>query len=358
MNTFENDDEDLTMDPILVVDDEPAIRESLAEFLTGEGYECEVAATGFEALIKLNSRPMALVIADIRMPDLDGLKLLDNLAQNNPEIAVMMITGVADLQTAVETMKKGAVDYITKPFTLDRVLESVHGAMRQSRQRSENKRIAQNLGTVLSKKSVALSSALRDLDEHRDMTLELLVKALDAREHETHNHSVRVQAYTLRLAQQFDFDEARIVDLARGALLHDIGKIGVSDAILLKPGKLTLEEKAEIFKHPLIGYEMFQGVRFLDKAARMVLYHHERFDGAGYPEGLKGEEIPLESRMFAVLDTYDAMTSDRPYRKKLPVEVAREEIRRVSGSQLDPAVVEEFFKVPQQDWDEIGRRHS
>lgn len=344
------------MDQILIVDDESVIRDSLAECLSGEGYACETASTGLEALQKLRARPFALVIADIQMPDLNGLQLLENIRQNFPNISVMMITGVADVHTAVQAMKKGACDYLTKPFDLDQVLEGVNRALHLSQVQFEDKKIAQNLGAIVRKKSFALNSALRDLDEHRDMTLEVLVKALDAREHETRNHSLRVQAYTVRLAEEFDFRDERMVELARGALLHDIGKIGVSDTILLKPGKLDAEQWEEMKKHPLTGYQMLQGVKFLDRAAQMVLHHHERFDGTGYPDGLRGEEIPLEARIFTVLDSYDAMTSDRPYRKKLPIEQAREEIRRCAGTQFDPVVVQQFLRIAQQDWDAISQK--
>jgi HD-GYP domain-containing protein (c-di-GMP phosphodiesterase class II) len=173
-------------------------------------------------------------------------------------------------------------------------------------------------------------------------TLEALIASLDAREHETQNHSRRVQMYTVGIARAVGIPEDRLGDVARGALLHDIGKIGVSDNILLKPGKLTPEEWVEMRRHPEIGYQILKSIAYFDGATRVVRYHHERWDGNGYPYGLKTDEIPIEARVFMVADTFDAMTSDRVYRRALPLDLAIEELSRHSGTQFDPAVVKCF----------------
>ena len=342
---------------VLVVDDEPLIRESLAEFLLSRGFLCETAASGKEAVKILESQSFELVVTDMRMPDLNGLQLLEHLTRKDPDVAIIMITGVNEVETAVHAMKRGACDYITKPFNLDKVSSSVVRALHLRQLRLENKKNTQNLETIVRKKSSALNSALEDLKEHDDVILDVLAKALDARGHETHSHSQRVQAYTIRLSQQFGFRGKRMEDLSRGALLHDIGKIGISDTILLKPGTLEPEEQVKMRRHPIIGSQILQGVKFLDQVGKMVLHHHERYDGLGYPMGLKGEEIPLEARLFAVMDTYDAMTSDRPYRRALSPEIARREITSKAGTQFDPNAVREFLKVPQLDWDRISAKY-
>lgn len=342
---------------ILVVEDEPLIRENLADYLRQEGYQCETAGSGKEALDRLQQQEFDLVITDIRMPEFTGLELLQEISHSYPDTAVIMITAVADLQTAVQSMKQGAYDYITKPFDLEKVMESVRNTLHSCAVRREDQEITERLKAVVQTKSSALDLALKDIELHRSMTLEALVRALDAREHETQCHSLRVQAYTLRLAEELDFNENQLTDLARGALLHDVGKMGISDTILLKPGNLTEAEWKEMRKHPVIGHEIVRGVKFLHDCAQLILSHHERYDGGGYPNGLRGEKIPLEARIFAVIDTYDAITSDRPYRQALSAEHARKEIQAHSGSQFDPRIVDLFLSISQSDLDEIAEQY-
>ncbi len=344
-------------DRILVVDDEPLVRDLLSSYLSSSGYDCETASSGLEALDKLRQGPVSLVIADICMPELNGLQLLDSLSREYPDTAAIMITAVADMETAIGTMKQGAYDYITKPFNLDKVAQSVGNALTRRQSRLEVQQSSRDMERMVSEKSAALVQAVEDLQDHREMTLDVLVKVLDARGHETQVHSQRVQAYTLRLAVEMEFPRERTVDLARGALLHDIGKIGIPDSILLKPGRLTPPEWAQMKEHTTIGYKILKGAKFLDRVADMVLSHHERFDGKGYPRGLRGEEIPVEARMFSILDAYDAMTSNRPYRDALSVEYARTEIERNCGTQFDQEIVEHFRRVPIDDWLEIGARY-
>ena len=313
---------------ILVVDDEPTVRGLLCDCLSREGIACEVAATGREAAEKLKSRAYAVVITDIRMPELNGLELVELLESSYPDVVPIMITAVADLDTAVQTMKHGACDYITKPFDLDQVLRSVKRALNLRHARVQHKESFRDLQSAIHQKSKELNLVAQDLTNQQEMTLRALMKALDARGHETQCHSQRVQAYTIRLAQQFDFQGERMVNLARAALLHDI------------------------------GYEILKGVQFLEQVAWTVLCHHERYDGRGYPQGLQGEKIPLESRIFAVLDAYDAMTSDRPYREALSVTEARSRIVVAAGAQFDDLVISEFLKVPQADWDRIKAQYN
>jgi putative nucleotidyltransferase with HDIG domain len=201
-----------------------------------------------------------------------------------------------------------------------------------------------------------LKEALDRIELAYSHTLEALISALDAREHETLRHSKRVSEYTLLLARNLGIPKSELVDIARGSLLHDIGKIGISDNILLKPSKLNPEEWVEIRKHPDIGSAILKRIDFLEGAAELVLQHHERFDGTGYPRGLKGDDILLGARVFALVDTFDAMTSDRPYRKALSYEAAREEIARCSGKQFDPRLADCFLEVEEAVWLEIKRQ--
>lgn len=338
---------------ILVVDDEPSIRELLSHFLEEQGYECLVAENGDRARELLGRYPCDLVISDIRMPKVTGIDLLDHVHQAYPELPVILITAVADLETAVDAMKQGAVDYITKPFNLAKVAASVEGALQVRLRRLHEVQLTARLQEMLESRSWALDSALRTLNLERDMTLEALVKALDARESETRDHSLRVQALTVRLAQEFALPAQEIEAIARGSLLHDIGKIGISDSILLKPGKLTEEEWVEMKKHPVLGYEILRGIDYLEPAAELVLRHHERWDGSGYPDGLRELEIPFSARLFAVIDSYDAMTSDRPYRPARPPAEARRELAELSGKLYDPRAVEAFLAIPQAEIEAI-----
>lgn len=340
---------------ILVVDDEVTIRELLSQFLGAQGFECHTADSGRTAIEEIQNSCFDLIISDIRMPSVTGLQLLEHVHENHPTLPVIMITAVADLETAVDAMKQGAADYITKPFDLKKVVRSVQNALQTRVRRLQDDQLQSRLRELVQSKSYALDSALRSLNVHRDMTLEALVRALDARESETRCHSLRVQSYAIRLAREFNVTGSELEEIARGALLHDIGKIGISDAILLKPGKLNEEEWKEMRKHPFLGYEILRGIDFLDGATELVLRHHERWDGSGYPDGLGTKDIPLGARLFGVVDSYDAMTSDRPYRKALTSDYAREELTRCSGVLYDPEIVEGFLSIPQADLDEISR---
>jgi putative nucleotidyltransferase with HDIG domain len=340
---------------VLVVDDETTIRELLSHFLTARGYRCGLADSAEAALREMAQGEYDLVISDIRMPQVTGLQLLEQLQSTYPAVPVILITAVADLDTAVDAMKQGAADYITKPFDLSKVVTSVRNALDCRLKRLQDEQLRTRLEELVQTKSCALDSALKALECERDMTLEALVKALDARESETRCHSLRVQGYAVRLARACGIDGQQLEEIARGALLHDIGKIGISDTILLKPGKLSDDEWVEMRKHPKLGYDILKGINFLDGAAELVLRHHERWNGSGYPGALKEDSIPFGARIFGVVDSFDAMTSDRPYRRALTYEYARDEILRLSGVLYDPRVVEAFLAIPRFEWDQISK---
>ena len=338
---------------ILIVDDETQIRSMLARSLTDISCECIPSSNAFDALDKIRSDRFSLVMSDVCMPGMSGLELLRCIKKHDPDISVIMITGVLDLTTAVDSLRLGACDYITKPFDLLSVRRAVSRALERRRLIQENRYYQQELERLVQERTYELKGALKEVEEGYRFTLEALAAALDAREHETQAHSQRVREYAITLAQHLSLNASELTDIGRGALLHDVGKIGVPDSILLKPAKLTPEEWVQMRRHPQVGYDILRGIKFLAPAADIVLTHQERWDGRGYPNGLSQSDIPLGARIFGVVDTLDAMTSDRPYRKKLSFQAAREEVRRCSGTQFDPQVAEAFLGIAPETWQSI-----
>ncbi len=341
---------------VLVVDDEEPVRALLSEYLESRGFETAQAADAEQALEALSRRQFDLVLSDIQMPGRNGIALLAEIRRKHPETAVLMLTGCEDVSTAVDAMKTGASDYVLKPFSLTRVEECVREALERrsaDREEAEQKR---RLEATVHEQTAQLRSLLAHLNEASENTLEALVAALDAREHETRAHSWRVAEYALRLAEGLGAAAEDRETVRRGAMLHDVGKIGISDAILLKPGPLTDAEWSEMRRHPQIGYWILSGIENLRPAAEIVLSHHERFDGHGYPRGLKGYDIPLGARIFSVADSLDAITSDRPYQRGHSFESAREEIALNGGAQFDPRIVDLFLGVSPRVWTEIRER--
>jgi putative two-component system response regulator len=335
---------------ILIVDDEPMIRNILKTVVEAEGFKGDTAQNGKEAVEHLKEACYQMVLTDMRMPVMDGVCLLQHVKASYEDIPVIMITAVGDANSAIDTLSSGACDYVIKPFNISELRTKIFNALERSRLILENKKYQSFLEQRVQEQTASLRNALNSLEKTYSHTLEALIYALDAREHETQRHSKRVSEYTLIVARELGVPERELVDIERGSLLHDIGKIGISDNILLKPSKLTETEWLEIRRHPEIGYQILKGIDFLVDAAQLVLQHHERFDGTGYPRGLKGENILPAARIFAVIDTFDAMTSDRPYRKALGYDAARDEIVRFSGSQFDPAVARVFLSIPRARW--------
>src|SRR3984893_6291559 len=343
---------------VLVVDDEEAIREVVTTLLEAQGYYCLACANGRIALDAFRNDTFDLVLSDIVMPEMDGLKLLSELRVDDPDVPVIMVTAMHDISIALEAIRAGAYDYILKPFEKDQLYLSVRRALEHRQVVLENQTYQSDLEHLVAERTQQLSIALQDLEESYDDTLEALGGALDAKDAETEGHSQRVTAFTIAIAKAMDVDRSLLRHIARGAFLHDIGKMGIPDQILRKPGPLTAEEREIMRKHCEIGYAVLERIPFLREAAEIVLTHQESYDGSGYPRGLKGEEIPLGSRIFAIADTLDARISDRPYRKALPITAAREEIRKNAGTQFDPSVVEIFLSQPDTLWLELHREVS
>lgn len=327
---------------ILIVDDEVTMREVLFRNLKAGGYVTRAAGSVTEAMAVLDREPADLVLSDVMMPGGTGLELLEQIKTRHPDTAVIMVTALADIQAAIDALKLGASDYLLKPFSLDQVDLSVSRALTQRRLILENRAYQAELERKVAEKTRELTRALEEMEQTYDATIEVLGTALDYRDSETEGHCERVTRYTVALARAMGCTPEQVKQIERGAYLHDLGKIGIPDAILLKPGKLTREEWVVMQSHAEKGYLMLRDIAFLKEAAEIVYTHQERYDGTGYPRGLRGEEIPLGARIFAVADTLDAMTSDRPYRKGLSFKASLDEVQRYSGTQFDPTVVEAF----------------
>jgi putative nucleotidyltransferase with HDIG domain len=338
---------------ILAVDDEPHVRAMIGATLERQGFDVQLAASGREALDILDQSSFDLVLTDIVMQDGNGIALLERIHGQQPQLPVVMVTAIHDISVAIDSMRRGAYDYLLKPFEREHLVSTVKRALdhRQALQDSHN--YQQNLEQVVTARTEMLRQAMENLEHSYDVTLEALGDALDLKDSETEGHSKRVTAYTIALARAMGISPSQIKIIARGAFLHDIGKMAIPDDILRKPGKLTEDEQVVMREHCSRGYHMLRKIPFLSEAAEIVFSHQEHFDGTGYPSGLAGGEIPIGSRIFAIADTLDAITSDRPYRKARSFDAAREEILSHSGTQFDPNVVEVFLKIPNELWHEL-----
>jgi response regulator RpfG family c-di-GMP phosphodiesterase len=338
---------------ILIVDDEIIVREILARKLASLGYECECCVNSRTALELMAVKRFDLVLADMLMPEMGGAAFLKESMRISPDIAVILVASVVDIEVAVDSLKDGAYDYITKPFSLEEVSVSVSRALEKRRLLIENQNYQRTLEEQVSSRTRQLQEALGVLEHTYHSTLAALSRALDSRDADSDGHSLRVTIYTKRLAQNMGFEEQRMRVIEQGVLLHDIGKIGIPDDLLRKPGNLTEEEWKMVRKHPEIGFRILSSIKFLRGAAKLVLHHHERYDGKGYPLHLSGDEIDLGARIFAVADALDDLTSNRPFQAAISFEEAVDEIKRMSGSQLDPKLVDEFLKIPISEWKQI-----
>jgi len=339
---------------VLVADDETEIRHVLYDLLSPL-YDCDAVASAEEAVERLRAEDYDLVISDIMMGGMSGLDLIPRVSELSPDTVVIMISGVQTVESAIGALRAGAFDYVMKPFDLHHVEAAVERALEHHFLRAEKRRYETYLEEMVARRTQELDGALRSLGEAYRTTLKALTSALEARDSETHGHSERVVNFSLRLGRELGLDAEQMRSLEFGSLLHDIGKIGVPDAILRKPARLSESEWVKMREHPLHGQKILRGIKFLEGAARVVAQHHEKWDGSGYPLGLRGEEIDLNARIFAVADAFDAITSDRVYRKGRGYDEALAELEAYCGRQFDPEVVAAFRRVPREEWDEIRR---
>jgi putative nucleotidyltransferase with HDIG domain len=341
---------------ILVVDDEEAIREIVCSMLAAANYKTRQASSGLKALALLDAgEEFELMLSDLMMADLDGIGLLERTKEGYPDMPVVMVTAVHDISVALAAIRNGAYDYLLKPFEREQLLATVRRALENRRLKLENRRYQTELERMVEARTEQLQKAMTNLERSYDITLEALGDALDLKDAETEGHSKRVTAFTIAIAKRMGLPREQIAMIARGAFLHDIGKMAIPDKILLKPGPLDPDEITEMREHCYRGFQMLKKIPFLAEAAEIVYSHQEFYDGSGYPRGLKGEEIPLGARIFAVADTLDAITSDRPYRRKRSIAEARTEIELWSERQFDPEVVKTFLSMPEKIWDDLRK---
>jgi len=340
---------------LLIVDDEVEVRGVLNDLLSAS-YECAEAPSAEDALLQLRERDFQLVISDITMTGMSGLEMIPHVKAVSPETVVVMISGMQTIESAINALRLGAFDYLMKPFDLRQAEAAVARALEYHELIVAKRRYETQLEELVEQRTQELDQALDSVENAYRATLRALTAALETRDAETHGHSERVVTFSLRLGREYGLTGPQMKALEFGSLLHDIGKIGVPDAILRKPAKLTEEEWEHMREHPLHGQQILRGIQFLEGAARVVAQHHEKWNGSGYPLGLKGTEIDICARIFSVADAFDAITSDRVYRHGRPYEAAAKELDEWAGKQFDPQVVEAFHRVPPQDWDELRER--
>jgi len=320
---------------VLIVDDEYSGRQTLESILDGEGYNIEMAENGLQALEKAKQLLPDVILLDVMMPGMTGFEVCQHI-RNDPlvaEIPIIILTALDDRDSLLNALKAGADDFISKPFDRFELRARLLGITRLNRYHK------------LVKERTNLMSANQQLLSAYEATIEGWSHAMDLRDKETEGHSRRVTELTLKLAKEFGMSDDELLYMRRGALLHDMGKLGVPDSILHKPASLTDEEWTVMRKHPQFAYDMLYSIEYLRPALDIPYCHHEKWDGSGYPRGLKSDEIPLSARLFAIVDVWDALTSNRPYRPAWTEEKALAYIQEQSGKHFDPQVVAMFLKM-------------
>jgi putative nucleotidyltransferase with HDIG domain len=335
----------------MVVDDEEAIRNSVRKYLVHEGYEVATAATGDEALAILQRRKVTGMLLDVNLPGTNGVDLVPQVLDLEPNLALLMLTAVNDATSAALCMQRGALDYLIKPIDLPVLGRAIHNALRRRHTMIEGQQINQWL-----KEEVALRVAERRLEQANQerisvATLEALVNALEAKDAHLRGHSARVADLSASVAAQMGCSDEVVEAVRTGGRLHDIGKIGIREEILNKQGPLTDSEFEHVKQHVLVGSQILAPLVHLKEIITYVRSHHERWDGLGYPDRLAGEAIPLGARIIGAVEIYDALTTSRPYQEKMPPEIAVERMRDLAGSMLDPAVHQALASV-------IGQRQA
>jgi len=331
-------------DRILIVDDEEVICNVLDRRLTREGYFCTTAHNGKEALNHFYKNSFSLIISDMKMPEITGIELLQKVKAIDPKMKMIMVTAYPEIDLAVNAMRLGAYDFIIKPADLDLIVMSVKKALESRRLEEEIEAYHNHMEELVEERTAKLQQAYRTLKKSHLDSVKVLAEAIDAKDPYTRGHSDRVKRMSLAIAKKMGFSEERLENLEYGALLHDIGKIGIKDEVLQKQAPLSSEEYQYIQEHPLIGVKIVEGVEFFKDKIPMIRHHHEHYDGNGYPDGLAGEDIPLEARIISLPDAFDAMTSARPHRNIMPLQNVLAELEKFKGKQFDPKVLDIFIR--------------
>ena len=338
---------------ILVAEADEPICNDIVTVLESANYDCLKAANSSEALAFFQSgEEFDLVLAGIAPPT-QCYALLAEAKERFPDMPIIVVTTMNDVSVALNAIRKGAYDYLLTPFDKDDLLSTAGRGLENHRLKLESRAYQANLEGLVTSRTEQLRQAVRTLERSYDITLEALGNALASKQAEPEGHSKRVTAFTVAIARAMGLDADRIRVIARGAFLHDIGKIAVPDPILLKPGPLDPEEIAVVREHCFRGYKILRCIPFLSQAAEIVYCHHENYDGSGYPRRLKGDEIPIGARILAVANSLDAIISDRPYRAARSIGAAKDEIRSCAGRQFDPTVVTTFASMPENIWADL-----
>ncbi|MCY7348405.1 MAG: HD domain-containing protein [Pyrinomonadaceae bacterium] len=340
---------------ILVIDDKPVSRKLIVEFLSSK-FICREAGSVEGAFEQLCKKEYAVVLLGLSLANNVCEEMISQIQMISPPTVTILISEQDSAESAIGAFRAGAFDYILKPFQLKVIEKSVNRAFEHYERKSLKSRYQFHLEELAAERAAEVDKALEEVENSYRTTLKALVQALESRDLETHGHSERVVTFSLRLAHELGMDKDALRNLELGALLHDIGKIGVPDAILRKPAALNEEEWNKMKLHPQHGQKILRNIDFLENAAHLVAQHHEKWDGSGYPYGLRGEDIDLSARIFAVVDAFDAMTSDRVYRRGRSYQDALEELERCAGTQFDPLIVEAFKVIPKEDWEILRAR--
>ncbi len=331
---------------ILIVDDESSLLKLISSILITSGFTSDRAYNLSEAHKALSRKRYDIVFLDLGLPDGSGFKVLEKAIEIFPETLVVMITGIHDLQTAVSAIRKGAFDYITKPFSVMLFQDRFATVIEEWKSRTFTKSYQKYLEILVKEKTDELTDTVSKIEHVHDTTVFALGAALDLRDPETEEHCRRVSENSVRLGTVLGIKGDNLRNLKWGSYLHDIGKIGIPENILLKKGPLSEEEFSVVKKHSILGQSMIKNIDFLAEASEVVLYHHEKYEGSGYPLGLRGSEIPLFARIFAIVDAFDAMAYDRPYRKALGLKKVIKELIRCSGTHFDTEILKKFLQIP------------
>jgi response regulator RpfG family c-di-GMP phosphodiesterase len=349
---------DITKDEkkLLIIEHDETRRKILTSFFSAK-YNCDEADSLNAAIAKIREKEYSVILTAFTLSSLNAIDLIPYLQELSPRtIPVFISDSENGAGNTVRAFRAGAFEVIQKPFELKKADSVIEKAFGKFELRYMKDRYQYHLEELVAERTVELDKALEEVENSYRSTLKALVQALETRDFETHGHSERVVTFSLRLGYELGLEKEKMRDLELGALLHDIGKIGVPDAVLRKPAKLNEDEWLKMKLHPQHGQKILRNIPFLEGAGRIVAQHHERWDGEGYPFGLRGEDIDIGARIFAVVDAFDAMVSDRVYRKGCSYQKALAELERCAGTQFDPMIVEAFKAIPKEDWEILRER--
>ncbi|MGI8884315.1 MAG: HD domain-containing phosphohydrolase [Pyrinomonadaceae bacterium] len=340
---------------LLLVDNTLTRRKLLSNYF-GSKYKCDEADSISSAMEKIRQKEYSVVLSSVTLPEFNGLELIPYLQKYSTRTELVILSENDSAGNTVRAFRAGAFEVIQKPFEIKKIDAAIEKAFGQYELKCLKDNYQHHLEALVSERTAELDKALEEVETSYRSTLKALVQALEARDYETHGHSERVVTFSLRLGYELGLDKKALRDLELGALMHDIGKIGVPDAVLRKPAKLNEEEWEQMRLHPLHGQKILRNIAFLEGATRIVAQHHEKWNGTGYPFGLRGEDIDIGARIFSVVDAYDAIISDRVYRKGRPYQEALEELEKFAGTQFDPLIIEAFKVIPKEDWEILRER--